>query len=333
MYFAKNTSNGEIIEGEDLQCIKGIMVELEKLYTEIINSNPSDKSNYYSTKISLISEIFCKNMVGMKYNCQDKNNIHDGKIFERYKDLYLIISLVNNHYDELLEKGVGLHSLWYPFWKVFIAASKPLSEDEKISSFIGLINGSMKYVYKAVGYTIKPIDYNETIVNNINTQYDAEKSLPQTNVKFEIEGEGEQQILIRRTKQKLVAEIAPIEKSSGGTEKALQNDFGNRELNSMFYNLAWRSICTSRGGNTPFNAIFKEYYQKKINEGKTKHQALICIMRRTCNIIYGILKNETEYSPPQELIEQCKNSFRERKQLEEEKIKLKKEKKEKHKKK
>lgn len=129
------------------------------------------------------------------------------------------------------------------------------------------------------------------------------------------------------------AGIAPIEKSSGGTEKALQNDFGNRELSSMFYNLACRSICTGRGGNTPFNAIFKEYYQKKINEGKTKHQALICIMRRTCNIIYGILKNETEYIPPQELIEQCKNSFRKRKQLEEEKIKLKKEKKEKHNKK
>lgn len=207
MYFAENTSNGEIIEGEDLQCIKGIMIELEKLYTEIINSKSSDKSHYYSTKISLISEIFCKNMVGMKYNCQDENNIHDGKIFERYKDLYLIISLVNNHYDELLEKGVGLHSLWYPFWEVFKAAraeGKPLSEDEKISYFIGLINGSMKfhpvYEYKAVGYTIKPINYNETIVNNINTSYDEEKSLPQTNVKFEIEGEREQRILIRRTK-------------------------------------------------------------------------------------------------------------------------------------
>lgn len=55
-------------------------------------------------------------------------------------------------------------------------------------------------------------------------------------------------------------------------------------------------------------------------------------MRRTCNIIYGILKNETEYNSPQELIEQYKNSFRERKQLEEEQERLKKEKKEKLKK-
>lgn len=45
------------------------------------------------------------------------------------------------------------------------------------------------------------------------------------------------------------------------------------------------------------------------------------------------LRNETEYQPPKQLIEECKNSFRKRKQLEEEKEKLKKEKKEKHKKK
>lgn len=126
------------------------------------------------------------------------------------------------------------------------------------------------------------------------------------------------------------AGIAPIEKSSGGTEKQLKNEFGNRELNSMFYRLACRSICAGRTGNTPTNPIFKEYYQKKINEGKTKHQALICIMRRTCNIIYGILRNETEYIPPKQLIEQCQNSFRERKQLEEEKLKQKLEKKKKH---
>jgi transposase len=126
------------------------------------------------------------------------------------------------------------------------------------------------------------------------------------------------------------AGIAPIEKSSGGTEKQLKNEFGNRELNSMFYKLACRSICAGRTGNTPTNPIFKEFYQKKINEGKTKHQALICIMRRTCNIIYGMLRNETEYIPPKQLVEQCKNSFRERKQLEEEKLKKKLEKKKKH---
>ena len=129
------------------------------------------------------------------------------------------------------------------------------------------------------------------------------------------------------------AGIAPIEKSSGGTEKQLKNEFGNRELNSMFYRLACRSICAGRNGNTPTNPIFKEYYQKKINEGKTKYQALICIMRRTCNIIYGMLRHETEYIPPKQLVEQCQSSFRERKRQEEEKERMKKGKKEKYKKK
>lgn len=82
------------------------------------------------------------------------------------------------------------------------------------------------------------------------------------------------------------AEIAPIEKSSDGTEKQLKNEFGNRELNCMFYSLACRSICIGRNGNTSKNPIFKEYYQKKINQDKIKHKAIVCIMRRTCNIIY-----------------------------------------------
>ena len=119
------------------------------------------------------------------------------------------------------------------------------------------------------------------------------------------------------------AGIAPIEKSSGNSEKFLKNNFGNRELNTMFYSLACRSICTGRTGNTPTNPIFREYYHKKIKEGKTKHQAIVCIMRRTCNIVYGILKNDTEYIPPKQLVEQCQNSFRERKKLEKEKRKKK----------
>lgn len=123
------------------------------------------------------------------------------------------------------------------------------------------------------------------------------------------------------------AGIAPIEKSSGNSEKFLKNNFGNRELNTMFYSLACRSICTGRTGSTPTNPIFREYYNKKIKEGKTKHQAIVCIMRRTCNIVYGILQNDTEYIPPKQLVEQCQNSFRERKKLEEEKRKKKEERK------
>ena len=34
------------------------------------------------------------------------------------------------------------------------------------------------------------------------------------------------------------------------------------------------------------------------NEGKTKSQALFCIMRRLVNIIYGMVKNGIKYQKP-----------------------------------
>lgn len=40
---------------------------------------------------------------------------------------------------------------------------------------------------------------------------------------------------------------------------------------------------------------------KKISEGKTKHQAILQVMRRLINIIYGMMKNRTEYVHPSEL--------------------------------
>ena len=38
--------------------------------------------------------------------------------------------------------------------------------------------------------------------------------------------------------------------------------------------------------------------EKRKAEGKSSQQALICISRRLINIIYGMLKNGTEYRMP-----------------------------------
>lgn len=122
------------------------------------------------------------------------------------------------------------------------------------------------------------------------------------------------------------AGIAPIEKSSGGKEHSMKSEYGNRKLNSLFYMIACNGLTTGKttGENKMvYNPIFKEYYQKKISEGKTKHQAIICIMRRLNNIVYKVLSEKIEYQIPTELLDQCKNYFRERNQLEEEKIKKK----------
>lgn len=48
------------------------------------------------------------------------------------------------------------------------------------------------------------------------------------------------------------------------------------------------------------NPAFREYYEKKLGEGKNGQQALICISRRLINIIYGMLKNGTEYRMPKQ---------------------------------
>lgn len=88
--------------------------------------------------------------------------------------------------------------------------------------------------------------------------------------------------------------IAPVNFSSEGKGKDKKSKQGNRELYVVFYFLAVQQVQLSRKG-TPRNPVFLEYYKKKISEGKTKIQALVCVMRRLNNIIYGMMKNKTEY--------------------------------------
>lgn len=123
------------------------------------------------------------------------------------------------------------------------------------------------------------------------------------------------------------AGIAPIENSSGNKDTHLSNDYGNRNLNKLIYYAVCLSLScgkTKDENKKANNPIFREYYEKKIREGKTKHQAIICIMRRLINIIYKVLKEDKDYVSPTDLIEQSINSFRERKKLEEEKLNKKK---------
>lgn len=92
------------------------------------------------------------------------------------------------------------------------------------------------------------------------------------------------------------AGIAPIRFSSGGKGKDQASGQGNRVLKAIFHNLAVQQIQVAKGENKKQrNPIFYEYYQRKLAEGKTKKQALICVMRRLVNIIYSMMKNKTEY--------------------------------------
>lgn len=41
------------------------------------------------------------------------------------------------------------------------------------------------------------------------------------------------------------------------------------------------------------------HFQRKQSEGKNRPQPLVCVMRRLVDIIYGMLKNKTEYKEPE----------------------------------
>jgi transposase len=92
--------------------------------------------------------------------------------------------------------------------------------------------------------------------------------------------------------------IAPIDYSSNNRAIILKCSQGNRKLYQLFHDLAARSISTGRNKDKPVNEIFYDYYQRKLTQGKTKHQAIVSVMRRLVNIIYGLMKNKTAYVHP-----------------------------------
>jgi transposase len=89
------------------------------------------------------------------------------------------------------------------------------------------------------------------------------------------------------------AGCAPREHSSGKTIRWRKTRSGNRRLNRAFHRMALSQI--SRSGNDAARAYFK----RKISEGKTKAQALVCLRRQLVNVIWMMLKHNTEYVYPQ----------------------------------
>lgn len=89
-----------------------------------------------------------------------------------------------------------------------------------------------------------------------------------------------------RDKLAMYAGVAPREHSSGRKNKMYTNPFGNRRLNKAIHTIALSQIACKgdpRG---------KEYYQKKLKEGKTKLWALRCLKRQIVNQVFKILKRQ-----------------------------------------
>ena len=90
------------------------------------------------------------------------------------------------------------------------------------------------------------------------------------------------------------AGIAPQQKSSGKKLKFKKSNRGRRQLNTAIYQIALCQIGCDRSGK-PKNSRARDYFLRKISEGKTKKEALTCLQRRLCDIIYAMMKNKTEY--------------------------------------
>jgi len=104
------------------------------------------------------------------------------------------------------------------------------------------------------------------------------------------------------------AGIAPVSHSSGKRDMQFASQRGDRELNSLFYNLAVRLTKTFEPGRRAQNPFFYEYYHRKMSEGKTKRQAIKCVQRRLVNIVWGMLTNNEIYvNPPMIEVEILKN--------------------------
>jgi transposase len=89
------------------------------------------------------------------------------------------------------------------------------------------------------------------------------------------------------------AGCAPRECSSGKTVRFRKSYSGNRRLNRALHRMALAQI--SRMGNERARAYFK----KKIAEGKSKMQALVCLRRQLVNVVWMMLKYKTAYTYPQ----------------------------------
>lgn len=87
------------------------------------------------------------------------------------------------------------------------------------------------------------------------------------------------------------AGCAPREHSSGKTIRWRKTRSGNRRLNRAFHRMALSQI--SRSGND----AARSYFKRKISEGKTKAQALVCLRRQLVNVVWMMLKHKTEYRP------------------------------------
>jgi transposase len=84
--------------------------------------------------------------------------------------------------------------------------------------------------------------------------------------------------------------IAPVKCESGETKNEVQSKYGNARLREAIKSISLTQISKANGSQ-----LGKAYYRKKLKQGKTKKQALRCLMRQILKIMYKMIKQERAY--------------------------------------
>lgn len=173
-HIAENTRNYERMSDEEVTVFQKIFEEFDALHAEVLNlySQSQYKNSIMYDKINCICEIACKNHVGT----QDSKVMHEhwrnGMIFQNYENLWKVIHRVNTEWDELCSRGFSL-KVFYDFWDVFKYDrnhGEEISEEEKIKTFMALLDGKMKFIpvyrheYRPLGFKIVDNDFDDEIV-------------------------------------------------------------------------------------------------------------------------------------------------------------------------
>ena len=100
------------------------------------------------------------------------------------------------------------------------------------------------------------------------------------------------------------AGLAPVEHSSGTSKSMGYKKYGCRDLNHVFYLLAFQQIGDTKNGKIKNPASYK-YYQKMLREGKSQKVALTCLEKRLVDIIYSMMRNRFVSDYQKILIMKC----------------------------
>ncbi|MFI6932248.1 transposase, partial [Streptomyces sp. NPDC050287] len=85
------------------------------------------------------------------------------------------------------------------------------------------------------------------------------------------------------------AGLSPVLSQSGKIRYSRSATGGDKALKRVFYQSAFCAIQR--------DPTSRAYYDRKRNEGKRHHQALIALARRRVNVVYAMLRDRRPYEP------------------------------------